>query len=607
MLFISGQILYITFLVGMFLLGLLLNYMCSGDTVVRVKQGYLEGSKLTLRNGKVVTRFTNVPYALPPVGERRFKDPEPIKYWPGVWNATSDKGLKCMQYRHVPGGGNVAGGQEDCLYLFIYTPWLPDKKQLLSDHKLMDVIVYIHGGAFMFGGGSMYQPLSLLEDHDVVFVSLNYRLGPLGFLSTGDDVVPGNMGLKDQTQALQWIQENIAQFGGSPDSVTITGTSAGGASVHFHLLSPKPRGLFHRAISMSGTMLSPWTIAEQLPNKTKLIAQHLGCPVTCNEAIVDCLRSRPALMIAEAVRLTQPFLYNPFSPWGPTVDGFSNDPVLPDYPAELIKQGRVVNVPWLNSVTTAEGLYPGAEFLGSDTFMKTIDENWIKLAPHILDFNFTVADNLKQEVAAKIRYQYMNNTPISRANHKPFIQIISDRMFNVDAERSSRFHSELKLKSHPVYFYEFNFRGRYSLSDAFSRSFTNYGVAHADDTNYVLQFNPEVLLNTTVEEQNMLNFMGTLWTTFARTGKPSIGPWTPVSPNAFNYLRIESAHEYSMKCNVPEIGSRSFWDSLPFDEKNVWTARYPIKDLDKSDGLNYISDSEYECKEFSSVQTNRTL
>ncbi|KAL1464744.1 hypothetical protein WDU94_004363 [Cyamophila willieti] len=578
------------------LFGLLLNYVVAMEdtsTVVRVKQGYVAGSKLTLRNGKIVTRFSHVPYALPPVAERRFKDPEPIKHWPGVWNATSDEVMKCMQYNHVPGGANAPVGQEDCLYLNIYTPRLPSKER--SHHKLLDVIVFIHGGAFMFGVGSRHQPMSLLEDHDVVFVNLNYRLGPLGFLSTGDDVVPGNMGLKDQTQALLWIKDNIAQFGGSPESVTITGVSAGGASVHFHMLSPKTRGLFHRAISMSGTMLSPWAIAEQLPNKTKLIAHHLGCPVSCSEAIVDCLRSRPALLITEAVRLTQPFLYNPFAPWGPTVDAFANDPVLPDYPAELIKQGKVANVPWLNSVNTAEGLYPGAEFLRSNDFMKTIDESWISLAPHILDYNFTLPSYLKQEVGAKIRYQYLKDKPIDQANFKPFIQIISDRMFNVDAERSSRFHSQMRKSS--VYFYEFNFRGRYSLSDPLTGSFVNYGVSHADDTNYVVQHFTKVLVNTTKEEQKMLNFMGTLWTTFARTGKPHISAWAPVSPNAFNYLRIESADAYKMKCNIPELGSRSFWDSLPFDEQDIWRARDSMNDLRDTANI-----SENECVEFSSLE-----
>lgn len=106
----------------------------------------------------------------------------------------------------------------------------------------MNVIVYIHGGCFQFGGGVGYSPRYLLDGNDFVYVSINYRLGPFGFASTGDGVVPGNNGLKDQVAALKWIQRNIAAFGGDPAAVTIAGMSAGGASVHYHLISPLSQG-----------------------------------------------------------------------------------------------------------------------------------------------------------------------------------------------------------------------------------------------------------------------------------------------------------------------------------------------------------------------------
>ncbi|XP_026684258.1 venom carboxylesterase-6 [Diaphorina citri] len=244
------------------------------------------------------------------------------------------------------------------------------------------------------------------------------------------------------------------------------------------------QGLFHRAISMSGTSLCPWTLAENLPEKTKIIANQLGCPVECNEKMVECLRSRPAALIADAVRLIQPFYYNPFSPWGPTVDSFAKNPILPDFPAELIKQGKIADVPWLNSVTTDEGLYPAAEFLASEEALETIDADWTSLAPHILDFNFTVPDNLKAKIAEKIRQKYLGDKPINLENKKAFVQIMSDRMFIADAERTSRLQS--KVCKSPVYFYYFNFRGRYSLSNHYANRLDDYGVSHADDTQYIL-------------------------------------------------------------------------------------------------------------------------
>ncbi|KAI5712948.1 hypothetical protein M8J75_012520 [Diaphorina citri] len=549
------------------LLGVFLTCLSrTQGAIVKVKQGLVAGTTLTLRNGKVVHKFARMPYALPPVGHRRFKDPEPVESWPGVWNVSTDNALHCIQFLHFPAGPYRVNGQEDCLYLSVYTPKLP---QAGNQSDLLDVIVFIHGGAFMFGSGFHFIPIPLMEEHDMVYVELDYRVGALGFLSTGDDVVPGNMGLKDQTQALRWIQENIAQFGGNPKSVTITGSSAGGASVQYQMLSPQAKGLFQRGISMSGTSLCPWALTENLPEKTKLIANYLGCPVNSSEEMIECLRTRPAPVIADAVRLSQPFLFNPFSPWGPTVDSFAKNPFLPDFPAELIKQGKIANVPWLNSVTADEGLYPAAEFLASQTILKTIDANWTSLAPHILDFNSTVPDNLKDKTAEKIRHKYLGDNLINLENHKAFVQIFSDRMFIADAERASRLQS--KVSKSPVYFYYFNFRGRYSLTDYYEKKPHNFGVSHNDDTQYIITtFRNSFLQNTTEDEQKTSVLLTSLWASFAKTGKPHIPSWKPVTPNSFNYLQIDSGDNYRLVENAAEIGSRSFWDSLPFDEKNLW-------------------------------------
>src|SRR5699024_71807 len=118
-------------------------------------------------------------------------------------------------------------GDEDCLHINVYVP-----RTTLTHQDSLDVIVHIHGGAYMYGAGHFYSQPTLLMDREVVLVTFNYRLGILGFLSTEDIVVPGNNGLKDQAVALQWVKNNIASFGGNPNSITLTGLSAGGSSVH---------------------------------------------------------------------------------------------------------------------------------------------------------------------------------------------------------------------------------------------------------------------------------------------------------------------------------------------------------------------------------------
>ena len=159
----------------------------------------------------------------------------------------------------------------------------------------LDVMVWFHGGGFVSGTASFYGAEHLL-DKDIVLVTVNYRLGPLGFLSTGDDQAPGNFGLKDQVASLRWVQDNILEFGGNPHSVTLFGESAGGSSVHFHMLSPLSRGLFHRGISQSGTALCSWALA---PNGTsthqaKKLARLLDCPQHPSAALVACLRTKQA-------------------------------------------------------------------------------------------------------------------------------------------------------------------------------------------------------------------------------------------------------------------------------------------------------------------------
>jgi bile salt-stimulated lipase len=152
-----------------------------------------------------------------------------------------------------------------------------------SQDKL-DVVVHVHGGAYMYGSGLMYSRPEVLMDRDIVFVTFNYRLGILGFLSTEDDVVPGNNGLKDQVMALRWVQNHIANFGGNPDSVTLTGLSAGGSSVHFHYFSEMSKGLFHRGFSQSGAVLNSFSLQEDALKKAQRLASAVGCPSTPTRA-----------------------------------------------------------------------------------------------------------------------------------------------------------------------------------------------------------------------------------------------------------------------------------------------------------------------------------
>ncbi|XP_017765621.1 PREDICTED: venom carboxylesterase-6-like, partial [Eufriesea mexicana] len=191
------------------------------------------------RQGREYEAFEGIPYGQPPVGELRFQPPHPAEEWSGVLSATK-KGSICTQYlmRSMAIDGQIITGDEDCLYVNIYAPIRNGKNTLLP------VIFWIHGGAYLFGSGNDMNE-TLIMDRNVVLVTVNYRLGPFGFLSTGDSLVPGNMGLKDQNLALRWVSKNIENFGGDPKNITLMGFSAGASSVHYHYLTPLSAGLFH--------------------------------------------------------------------------------------------------------------------------------------------------------------------------------------------------------------------------------------------------------------------------------------------------------------------------------------------------------------------------
>lgn len=244
--------------------------------------GKIRGNVLESRLGALFYSFRNIPYAKPPIGSLRFKPPEPIEQWNGVWNATAD-GPMCPQPSYNLTALDIS---EDCLRLNVYT-------RDLSPVNRRPVIVYIHPGGFYSTSGQsrFFAGPQNFMDRDIVLVTFNYRLGTLGFLSTGTEEAPGNNGLKDQVAVLKWVRLHISKFGGDPNSVTIMGYSAGAMSVTLHMVSPMSRGLFHRAIAMSGSAVAQWEIPNDQLDLAKQQARLLGCPDDNVELIMQCLKS----------------------------------------------------------------------------------------------------------------------------------------------------------------------------------------------------------------------------------------------------------------------------------------------------------------------------
>lgn len=361
--------------------------------------------------------FEGIPYAEPPIGQRRFEPPKPYSLkWDEPRDATKP-GESCLQWDHFKfDTDDKLRGAEDCLFLNVYTPALDTEEKL-------PVYVYIHGGAFMFGNGDYYGP-KILTTRKLVYVNINYRLGPLGFLTLENDVVPGNMGMKDQVFALKWVQNNIGAFGGDPTKVTITGFSAGGASVHLHYMSPMSLGLFSRGISHSGCALNPWVFMEQGKEKARKVAESVGCPTASSYKLIACLKEKPAEDIVRTVPLFQPFLYNPFSPFAVTIEPKHEGAFLSEKPIDILRMRKFQELPWLASATEAEGLYPAGEFMRHKNYLKEIDKDWDKIMPFILDFNHTIPAKRLKPLSQEIRAHYLGkNTKLDKTTFSRFVDV----------------------------------------------------------------------------------------------------------------------------------------------------------------------------------------
>jgi len=278
--------------------------------------------------------YYGIPYAAPPTGRRRFRAPEAPEPWAGVRPAT-ERGLAAPQTTHpIPGFAASGPQDEDCLNLNVFTP--------APDGARRPVMFWIHGGGFTHGSGyeDLYNGGPLAVRGDVVVVTINYRLGALGFLHLGDHLadegLTANAGLLDIIAALQWTRDNIAAFGGDPGQVTIFGESAGAAAVGTLLAMPAAAGLFHRAILQSGT--GRGSDRATAASVTDLLLEELGLDrARASEVMVS-----PARAIVEAqTRVTARGGRTLGLRFGPTVDGLT----LPEQPLKAVRAGRAAGIP----------------------------------------------------------------------------------------------------------------------------------------------------------------------------------------------------------------------------------------------------------------------
>nr|ATJ44483.1 acetate esterase 8 [Helicoverpa armigera] len=527
---------------------------------VKVSEGVLEGEVVhNVYRGTLYSSFKGIPYAQPPVGDLRFKAPQPPKPWDGVREA-KEFGPKCFQNDIFTNSGTI--GSEDCLYLNVYTPNVnPDKP--------LPVMFWVHGGAFVSGGGNddLYGPEFLLRK-DVVVVTINYRLEILGFLCLDTEDVPGNAGMKDQVAALRWVNKNIANFGGDPNNITIFGESAGGASVSYLLISPMTKGLFKRAIPQSGAALCDWAQAVRPRERALALARKLGCDSEDDKELYEFFKNQPLeslinarahISLAEAKKnLDVYFSIVDEKKFGDNERFFYGSVV------DAVTNGIHEGVDIMTGFTTDEGLI----CIAKDTINENLD--LVRNFPEILvtrDHLFNMSVHQQIELGKKIRKFYFKDGVRIPEDWEQLVKYYSMTVFIYPTMKFAKICAT--ANKNKVYLYKFSCKSERNVI-AHLRGLTELigskpVTAHADDVLYM--FDAKLLDKKVITKSytfKLIDTVTTLWTNFAKYGNPTpdnnLGvTWSPFSVENEEYLDI--GHELVPGVK-PENEEVQFWQKV---------------------------------------------
>ncbi|XP_010610489.1 acylcarnitine hydrolase isoform X2 [Fukomys damarensis] len=401
---------------------------------------------------------------------------------------------------------------EDCLYLNIYTP------AHAHEDSNLPVMVWIHGGGLVVGTASKYDGSMLAAFESVVVVTIQYRLGILGFFSTGDHHAAGNWGYLDQVAALRWVQQNIAHFGGNPDRVTIFGSSSGGTCVSSHVLSPMSQGLFHGAIMESGVALLSPLISNSSEPICTMVANLSGCGQIDSEALVRCLRGKSE---EEILTITKTFNIIPA-----VVDGA----FLPRHPKELLASADFQPVPSIIGINNDEYGWNIPMVSGITDPQKEMDRETLKATLH----KFSVQRILPTDSIDLVIEEYMGDNDDSQNLQVQFQEIVGDIILVIPIFQEAQFQSSRG----PVYFYEFqhppnflkNIRPPHVKADHGDEVFFVFGPSFWGNQ---IEFNEE--------EELLSRKMMKYWANFARNGNPNGEglPHWPVLDHEELYLQLD--------------------------------------------------------------------
>jgi para-nitrobenzyl esterase len=483
-----------------------------------------------------VNDFLGIRFAAAPIGSLRFAAPVPPAAVSGTIDATSF-GSPCPQNASPFG---TASTNEDCLFLNVYVPG-----NGISSRNKLPVMVFFFGGDFVDGEGSLYDPTNMAIQGNAIVVTMNYRLGILGYMasaalslqaSTG---VSGNYGFLDQLFALQWVKQNIGAFGGNPDDVTIFGESAGGFSVCAAIASPKGAGLFQRAITESGPCAEPLPTLATAQTSGASIVSALGCAESSDAAAVACLRNLPvSAILTQQASITSATNLTSLTAFFTNVDGV----FIPQEPVLALALGQYNHVPVIEGTNHDEGrLFVAVGFdlnptVGTitaaeyPTAIQSVASALVTAEAGLLTTGGSASGSSpggnsqeENQIAQEILHEY----PLANfaGPGEALGTVLTDGLFSCIANVTN----EVLSLSVPTFAYEFNDENA-PTPELPPVSFP-YGATHTDELPFLFTL-PETPATLSNAEQTLATQMKSYWTGFAQGGNPNSSQtpaWAPFS------------------------------------------------------------------------------
>ncbi|KAK0418196.1 hypothetical protein QR680_013427 [Steinernema hermaphroditum] len=475
---------------------------------VQTKCGPIQGKRIIWEGERQVDAFIKIPFAKPPVGELRFKKPVPPEPWTETLMATKWAPRGIQKDPIIISKWRYGETSEDNLYLNVFTPaWDPPKEEGFP------VMVYVHGGGYVSDSAIKYGDIGIskymVATHGVVVVTIQYRLGYLGFFTTGDPACDDNVGLWDMTMALKWIQENITAFNGDPNNVTLFGQSAGGASVDLLSLSPHSRDLFHRVCPMAGNASQEWALCDDAVEICRLKAAEIGVTTQESNEFIAQLRKIPAMKFATYLKLDGNQSTTKIqTEIGPRLDGDFFPKSLIELRKEAPQKNRLIGTCEFEGII----LQIFAKHLTLGRMEKMIAER--------LPESAYPKDFLELRKKAWKLYIGDSEKPDKDIQAHAFAKMYSDLFLNIHTQECV-IDLLTENPSADTYFYSFDYCNPKMWGPLIGMKFPFKAATHCTELSYL--FNVGIIwgFDFTEDDYKMMDIMTKLWCNFAKYGNPN--------------------------------------------------------------------------------------